>query len=56
MRHDLRDALRTIVRSPSYSIVTIAVLALGIGATSAIFSFVDGVLLRPLPYDHPERC
>jgi putative ABC transport system permease protein len=55
MAHDLRDALRTIVRSPGYSIVTIAVLALGIGATSAIFSFVDGVLLRPLPYADPER-
>jgi putative ABC transport system permease protein len=55
MRQDLKDALRTIVRSPSYSIVTIVVLALGIGATSAIFSFVDGVLLRPLPYESPER-
>ena len=55
MRHDLRDALRTIVRSPGYSLITIAVLALGIGATSAIFSFVDGVLLRPLPYADPER-
>jgi putative ABC transport system permease protein len=55
MRHDLRDALRTLMRSPSYSLITIAVLALGIGATSAIFSFVDGVLLRPLPYANPER-
>ena len=55
MRHDLRDAFRTIVRSPGYSIITIAVLALGIGSTSAIFSFVDGVLLRPLPYDEPDR-
>jgi putative ABC transport system permease protein len=55
MRHDLRDALRTIVRSPGYSLITIAVLAIGIGATSAIFSFVDGVLLRPLPYPEPDR-
>ena len=55
MRHDIRDALRTIVRSPGYSLITIAVLALGIGATSAIFSFVDGVLLRPLPYADPDR-
>jgi putative ABC transport system permease protein len=55
MRQDLRDALRTIVRSPAYSAITIAVLALGIGATSAIFSFVDGVLLRPLPYANPDR-
>ena len=55
MRHDIRDALRTIVRSPGYSLITVAVLALGIGATSAIFSFVDGVLLRPLPYADPDR-
>jgi predicted permease len=55
MRHDIRDALRTLIRSPGYSAITIAVLALGIGATSAIFSFVDGVLLRPLPYDEPDR-
>ena len=55
MRQDFRDAFRMIVRSPSYSIVTIAVLALGIGASSAIFSFVDGVLLRPLPYESPDR-
>ena len=55
MRHGIRDALRMIIRSPGYSAITIAVLALGIGATSAIFSFVDGVLLRPLPYDEPDR-
>ena len=55
MRHDIRDALRMLIRSPGYSAITIAVLALGIGATSAIFSFVDGVLLRPLPYDEPDR-
>jgi putative ABC transport system permease protein len=55
MRHDIRDAFRTVIRSPGYSIITIAVLALGIGATSAIFSFVDGVLLRPLPYAEPDR-
>jgi len=46
MRHDIRDALRMLIRSPGYSAITIAVLALGIGATSAIFSFVDGVLFR----------
>jgi putative ABC transport system permease protein len=55
MQHDIRDALRTIIRSPSYSVIAIAVLALAIGAASAIFSFVDGVLLRPLPYEHADR-
>jgi putative ABC transport system permease protein len=55
MRHDLRDAVRALWRSPAYTVTAIAVLALGIGATSSIFSFVDGVLLRPLPYANPER-
>ena len=55
MRHDLRDAVRSLLRSPAYTLTAIAVLALGIGATSSIFSFVDGVLLRPLPYPNPER-
>jgi putative ABC transport system permease protein len=55
MQHDLRDAVRSLWRSPAYSLTAIAVLALGIGATSSIFSFVDGVLLRPLPYANPER-
>jgi putative ABC transport system permease protein len=55
MRHDLRDAVRTLWRSPSYTLTAVTVLALGIGATSSIFSFVDGVLLRPLPYEDPER-
>jgi putative ABC transport system permease protein len=55
MRHDLRDAIRSLTRSPAYALTAIAVLALGIGATSSIFSFVDGVLLRPLPYADPDR-
>ena len=55
MAHDLRDAVRSLTRSPAYTLTALAVLALGIGATTSIFSFVDGVLLRPLPYPNPER-
>ena len=55
MRHDLRDAMRSLTRAPAYTLTAIAVLALGIGATTSIFSFVDGVLLRPLPYPNPEQ-
>jgi len=52
---DLRYALRTLRRAPAFSVVIILTLALSIGANSAIFSVVEGVLLRPLPYLHPDR-
>jgi predicted permease len=52
---DLRFATRTLVRAPGFSIVTIVSLALATGATTAIFSIVNGVLLKPLPFEAPDR-
>ena len=52
---DLRFALRIFLKAPSFSVSAILTLALGIGATTAIFSVVYGVLLRPLPYPQPDR-
>ena len=55
MVHDMLYALRTLAKSPAYALVTILTLALGIGANTAIFSVVNGVLLKPLPYPQPDR-
>ena len=55
MRQDLRFGARSLASKPAFTITILLTLALGIGANAAIFSFVDSVLLRPLPFARPDR-
>jgi len=55
MIQDVRYTLRQIRKTPKFALITVMVLALGLGANIAVFTLLNGVLLRPLPYGHPDR-
>ena len=55
MVHDLRFTLRQLRKNPAFSVTAVAMVALGIGASVAIFAFVDAALIKPLPYQNPSR-
>jgi putative ABC transport system permease protein len=52
---DLRFGLRKFLKQPTFTLVVIMTLTLGVGATTAVFSLIHGILLRPFPYREPDR-
>ena len=55
LRQDLRYTARTLARTPGFTLTAILVVALGVGANTAVFTVTDFVLIRPLPFPDPER-
>ena len=55
LARDFRYGVRTLARTPGFAIIAVVVMALGIGSNIALFTIVRGVLLKPLPYEHPEQ-
>jgi hypothetical protein len=55
LMNDLRLALRQLHKNPGFALAIVLTLALGVGVNTAVFSLVNGFLLRPLPYPHPDR-
>src|SRR3984957_13719901 len=55
LTQNFRLAFRQLAKTPGFTLTVVLTLALGIGATTAIFSLVEGILLRPLPFSNPDR-